>query len=910
MGFSLPESMSVNRNKVGLSLRQPVATYRVQLNREFDFNKLKDTLPYFSKLGISHIYASPIFEARQGSLHGYDITDPNEINTELGGTDSFNDLIKEMNVLGLAWIQDIVPNHIAYFPQSTIISDVMKFGSNSTYRNFLDVDWNYPSKKLRGKILAPFLMESYKKCLWQGQIRLAYRNGFLIRYGELEFPVKISSYSKILSGSNRFLSLPTMNKGTLFSKFRNQHSSDEDFGSEIEQILKKYNQDINLLDSLLSEQVYQLTNWRTAFKQINYRRFFDVSNLICLRMEETDAFETTHKLILQLLKEQKIGGLRVDHIDGLYDPQKYLDKLREAAQQQYIVVEKILQNNENLPESWLIQGTTGYDFLNYLNGLFVSEQNKTKMTALYQEFTGTKKTFSLVMNECKKSVICRYFAGDLANLARIMHQTLKTRSYGTKSTLNKIREAVIELLSVFAVYRTYINEDNSDEKTFARFKDAIEAAKERNGEIKVELDAIERLLKESTSSIDALSAIMRFQQFTGSIMAKGFEDTAFYVYNRLLSLNEVGGDPEKFGLSTNDFHMFLDSRQKKWPLSLNATATHDTKRGEDARARINVLSEVPSLFQSQIKKLSKIIKKKTIKDKLAPNRNEEYYFHQSLIGSFPFELNEIPEFTNRLKIHMKKALREAKINSNWISPNLQYEEAMTSFVDQIFELNKKNTFMQEFLPFHKKISFCGFLNSLSQTLIKITSPGVPDFYQGTELWDLNFVDPDNRRQVDFGKRQRYLDEIKKLTLLEAQRLLSTFEDGRIKIFEINKALEIRNKKRSLFQNGTYMPLKVKGDLRNHLIAFCRKEQTSCVIVIAPRFLAKLTDMQRLPLGEAWKNTFVCLPIGAKKVWYDAFSEKSLVSREINGDEGFWVDQLLKIFPVALLLSGESGNEVS
>jgi (1->4)-alpha-D-glucan 1-alpha-D-glucosylmutase len=882
-----------------------VATYRVQLNKEFDFNKLKAILPYLSKLGISHVYASPIFKARCGSLHGYDATDSNQINEELGGPDAFNALLKEAAALGLEWIQDIVPNHIAYSPESTIVSDILKFGSDSNYYDFLDVDWNHPSPRLRGKILAPFLKESYEKCLRQGQINLSYHNGFQIKYGDLEFPVKISSYRKILSGSARILPLPFHDEESLFSKFQQNYNSDEMLRSEIGQILNIYNRDITHLDSLLSEQVYALANWRTAFNQINYRRFFDIIDLICLRMEKRNAFETTHRLILHLLSEHKIAGLRVDHIDGLHDPKEYLNRLRKEAPHAYIVVEKILQSGENLPELWPVEGTTGYDFLNKLNGIFIAKQNKAKMTAIYKKFTGSKKSFNALVNVCKKSVIQGYFGGDVENLTRLLYQILKNRPYGKKCSMCSTREAVIELLSAFSVYRTYISDIDATDKEF--FKYSLRLAKKRNKEVGAELDAIEILLEESASSKDALQLIMRLQQFTGSIMAKGLEDTLFYVYNRLLSLNEVGGEPAKFGLSKGDFHIFLNSRQANWPMSLNATSTHDTKRGEDARARIDVLSEVPSQFFIEIKKWSRLNlkKRKTVNSKLVPNRNEEYYIYQALIGSFPFNRTEVPEFTNRLTHHMTKAVREAKVNSSWISPNLQYEKGVASFVTELLELNKRNAFLHEFMPFQKKIAFCGFLNSLSQTLIKITSPGIPDFYQGTELWDLNFVDPDNRRQVDFQKRQRYLDEIQNLKSTEVSGLLSSFEDGRVKIFEINKALEVRNKKRTLFQEGSYIPLRIKGSLRNHVIAFCRKKETSYVVIIAPRFLVNLTDMQRLPFSDAWKDTFVCLPKGASKEWNEIFTGKSLVSKKSGPDEGFYVAELLQIFPVALLLSGES-----
>ncbi len=493
------------------------------MNKQFDFNKLKATLPYLSELGISHVYASPIFTARPGSTHGYDATDTNQINDALGGSGAFDALLRVAADLGLEWIQDIVPNHIAYWPQSTMVSDVMKFGSNSAYQGFLDVDWNHPSPRLQGKILAPFLAEPYETCLRQRQICLAYHDGFQIRYGDLEFPVRISSYRTILSQSTHILDLPFQDEKNFASSIQKNYSSDEFLRSEIEKALNRHNGDTDLLDALLSEQVYALAYWKTAFEEINYRRFFDIIDLICLRMEEKDAFETTHQLILKLVSEGKATGLRVDHVDGLFDPEQYLKWLREAAPQTYIIVEKILFCDEKLPESWPVQGTTGYDFLNELNGLFVEKKNKATMSAVYREFSGNKKSFRDLLIDCKKSVIRNYFGGDLDNLTRQLHQVLKSRPYGEKCTMQSLREAVIEMLSAFSVYRTYISNDNVADKQRAAFKYCLQAAKKQNRKTASDLATIETLLGDATSSADALQFFMRLQQFSGPIMAKGLE---------------------------------------------------------------------------------------------------------------------------------------------------------------------------------------------------------------------------------------------------------------------------------------------------------------------------------------------------------------------------------------------------
>jgi (1->4)-alpha-D-glucan 1-alpha-D-glucosylmutase len=882
---------------------KPVASYRVQLNRYFDFYKLRAILPYLSKLGISHVYASPVVQARHGSTHGYDATDPNKISQELGGKDVFVTLAKEASGLGLEWIQDIVPNHIAYSPKSTFVSDLFKYGPDSEYYSFLDVNWNHPSPKLKGKILAPFLKDDYEDCLQQGKIKLAYHNDFQIVYGDLEFLVGIHSYPKILC--KILQTVPFANKD---NEILLQHyNSDSAVRKAIDETVNQYNNNVELLRELLADQIYVFSNWRNASKEINYRRFFDIADLICIRMEEMNVFEATHQLISQLLSENTVMGLRVDHIDGLYDPEQYLKKLRKLAPDAYIIVEKILLNGETLPSSWPVEGTTGYDFLNQLNGLFVADQNEKEISAIYSKFTGNKEEFDEIAYKHKKLVIQRYFEGDIENLARQFDQASKTRLSGEKYSSKRTREAIIELISNFPIYRTYFNSDGEKTGEYKTFKVALKNSEERNKKIKTEIEAIEKLIEETPSSSSALKFIMRLQQFTGPIMAKGVEDTAFYVYNRLLSLNEVGSNPANFGCSIENFHAFMFTRQANWPLSMNATSTHDTKRGEDCRARINVLSEIPSEFSAHVEKWSSnnSKKKKNVNAKRVPSKNEEYYIYQTLLGAFPFEKIELEDFKNRLKLHMAKTLREAKTNSSWLSPNLPYEEAVDRFITELLDSSSENTFMQDFLPFQKRIAFCGFLNSLSQTLIKIASPGVPDFYQGTELWDLSLVDPDNRRPVDFAKRPRILEEVQNLGSSKLQGLLDDFEDGKVKIYTISKALETRRKNLDLFQNGGYVPLEVKGPFSSNVIAFCRKTETSCAVIVAPRLTAKLTNMERLPLGDVWDDTFVCLPLGVSKVWREIFTNQSVVSKKLGVDGGFYVADLLQAFPVALLIQGES-----
>lgn len=883
-----------------------MATYRIQLNKEFDFNKLKAVLPYLSKLGISHIYASPILKARRGSAHGYDVTDYDRINDELGGQDALEDLTKEVAACGLEWIQDIVPNHVSYSPENRMISDIMKQGSCSKYHGFFDVDWNHPSPKLRGRILAPFLENSYEDCLKQGQIKLAYDGGFVIRYKDMDFPLRFSSYKEILQKARSTVPFLTQNYRTMSLKM-NWHKLDEASRGSIREAIERYNGDIRLLDELLSTQVFALSDWRTALKEINYRRFFDIINMICLRMEETSVFEAAHRLILKLMAEGKISGLRVDHIDGLHDPEEYLERLRKKAPDAYVVVEKILMRGENLPASWPIQGTTGYDFLNYVNEVFINRNAEKSFDKIYRQFTGNTETYDELLYKYKRLVIQRYFHGDIDNLTRLLRQVLRKTPHGKNCTTRRLREAIVELLSCFSVYRTYLTEKNVKKEQSEILQLALSLSRKRNKTIESELIVLERLLEETGRSKDALRFIMRLQQFTGAIMAKGLEDTALYVYNRFLSLNEVGGDPGKFGDSIDDFHRFNKMRQCQWPFSMNATSTHDTKRGEDVRARLNVLSEIPSEFGLKIRNWAKLNlrKKKKVDGKLVPNRNEEYYIYQTLIGAFPLDGAQLPGFIDRLKTHIVKAIREAKINSSWLDPNLRYEEAVVAFVAELLARNDNNDFLQEFMPFQEKIAFYGFINSLAQTLLKITSPGVPDFYQGAELWDLNLVDPDNRRPVDFAKRKSLLDQIMRSEgkPAETHRLLEGFKDGKIKLYEIQKSLAFRKAKRKLFEEGTYIPLEVKGAQKNHIISFGRRKDAVFAVIVVPRFLTSLTRAFTLPVDEEWKDTYICLPQKAPQKWTEIFTHKKLFSKRFEGHEGLPIGEVLESFPVALLSSG-------
>jgi (1->4)-alpha-D-glucan 1-alpha-D-glucosylmutase len=835
-------------------------------------------VPYLSQLGISHIYASPIFQAEAGSLHGYNITDPTTINPELGGRAGFEDLLQEIKAYGLRWLQDIVPNHASYTPQNKRLSDVLAKGTNSTYAYFFDIDWNHPSEKLSGKLLLPVLAEPYRQCLKKGQIKLTHSGSFKIAYNNLEFPLNDSAQQHLkMAGS-------------------------------IQRVLDKYNHNPKFLATLLSQQYYRLAYWQTAFRCINYRRFFDINDLIGIRMENPSAFTEWHHLIFELVQFGRIDGLRVDHIDGLYEPETYFKALRAHCPNAYIVAEKILTDKEPLPKTWPIEGTTGYDFLNYANKLFVQTANESSFNTLYQDFTGNIQNFEELLYQAKKAVITTYFLGDVQNLARLFNSAL-CESACRKLPDQGLLAAVVELMACFPIYRTYLDEpSNSDDLAFRL---AFDLAESKNSKLATQFSALNRLLKERQTSPDVLFVLKRFQQFTGAVMAKGFEDTALYRYVRLLSLNEVGSNPTQFGVSPEQFHAFNWLRQKNWSLTLNATSTHDVKRGEDIRARLNALSEIPHEFQANIEQWRKITasKKGQINGTVAPDNNEAYYLYQTLLGAYPWNDMEKQEFINRIAQHMIKALREAKVHSCWLNPNLPYEETVVAFVISILS---DTAFMDTFLPFQRKIAIYGLFNSLAQTLLKVICPGIPDFYWGTELWDLTLVDPDNRRPVNFTLRQKLLSEVVTLNPTRASTLLDTPNDGKIKLYTIYKALQFRKSRPILFEKGEYLPIAIKGTQAKHVVAFCRRNASEYALVIVPRFLVNspYTGMSESKGHNAkhltakyiidWADTCLKLPEDAPSKWIDIFTEKKMFST----CERLLLSDILGDFPVVLLYGNE------
>jgi (1->4)-alpha-D-glucan 1-alpha-D-glucosylmutase len=925
----------------------PKSTYRLQFNSSFGFREAKEMLPYVTQLGISWIYASPIFKARAGSMHGYDIVDQNQLNPELGLADDFKSLIEETKKHELGWLQDIVPNHMAYDYQNRMLIDLLENGEYSRYYNYFDIEWNHPHPKLKNRVLAPFLGKFYQETLEAGELKLIYdSDGFSISYYNTRLPIKISTYAELLSvnldklrnrlGKNNPDIIKLQGLLYVIKSITTVSDSDEMYDQikfvkgilwelyeqipeirvYINEVIKIYNgnpgirESFNLMDNLLSQQNFRLSHWKVANEEINYRRFFNVNDLISLKMEYEDAFNRTHSLILRFIRENIFNGLRIDHVDGLYNPVEYILRLRERAKDNYLIIEKILELKEELP-SWPIQGTTGYDFMNYVNGVFCKSENSSRFDSIYRRFTDIDTTFEEIVYSNKRTMIKSRFAGEVERLAYTIDLIASQDRYGIDFTMNGLKKAIEDLLIYFSIYRTYIAGDGISSRDEKYLKKILQTAKNKNPDLSNEFNYIGSLLLLQFSEhfsegqkASAIDFVMKFQQLTGPLMAKGFEDTTLYVYNRQLSLNEVGSNPGKFGITRREFHKFNKGRFKNWNNALNATSTHDTKRGEDFRARLNVLSEIPREWESKLRNWSKLNKefKKSLSKKFYPTRNDEYFLYQTLIGSFPINDDEYPAYIERLKSYIIKAVREARVNSSWVLPNEEYENIFKDFIDKITCRNSNSSFLNDFITFQKKISYWGIFNSLSQVLLKITSPGIPDFYQGSELWDFSFVDPDNRRQVNYDLRKKYLEEMIDKPESEIpgyiKYLLENKENGKIKLFLINRALKLRNREINIFTNGRYIPLRSEGKYKKNIIAFARIYNSKLVVVVVPRFLTEIITSDRLPLGEdVWGETYISIPEVSVKLTNTITYEKDIDSTKPL------VGTILKHFPVAILVSG-------
>ncbi|MFM7427873.1 MAG: malto-oligosyltrehalose synthase [Elainella sp.] len=927
-------------------MRIPTATYRIQFTADFGFDSARKIAPYLADLGISDLYASPIFKARAGSTHGYDVVDPTQLNPELGSPESFEALVQQLQQQQMGWLQDIVPNHMAYESSNQWLMDVLENGLSSTYVDYFDIAWTWPFEGNHEPILVPLLGNFYGECLENGELQLQYDQGILtINYHSLRIPLNIESYATLLThnlgslaktlGRNhpvfvRLLGILYSLKG-ISSDITGQQRRDQvefvrsllwelyrdqdEVRAFLDANLQTFNGEVgqpesfDLLDALLTNQHFRLAFWKVGAEEMNYRRFFTVNELISVKVEEVKIFNATHALIFKLVDEGKFTGLRIDHIDGLYDPTEYLERLRAKVGDLYITVEKILQPGEDLPQLWPIQGTSGYDYLNYVNSVFCQNQNQSALDQIYRDFTGQTQPIEDLVIEKKQLILEKNLAGDVDNLALLLKKISSRYRYGNDFTVNSLKRAISEVLTRFPIYRTYTAAEVLDSDR-PYIEQVIAAAQEQSPLLKNELQFIEKLLLldydatlTQAEKDQWLYWVMRLQQYTGPLMAKGVEDTVLYVYNRLLSLNEVGGDPARFGIDLAEFHRFNQHRQQHWPLAMSATSTHDTKRGEDVRARLNVLSEIPQEWQQQVQLWRELNQAHKVQSKhqTFPAPNDEYLLYQTIVGALPFAESEWQGFRERLKDFMLKAIREAKVYTNWLRNNTAYESACLNFVEAILSEGENNSFLSAIRPFQQQVARYGVINSLAQTLLKLTTPGVPDFYQGSELWDFSLVDPDNRRPVDFSIRQVYLEEIKTRVLGDifalTPDLLAAPEDGRIKLFLVYQTLKARAAYPAVFQSGDYQPLSVTGRYADHVIAFARTAGETSVITVVPRFCTALVKPGEYPLGDCWQDTAIQLPAESSSSW-----KNLLTAQPISVGHSLPLSEVLQHFPVALLVS--------
>jgi (1->4)-alpha-D-glucan 1-alpha-D-glucosylmutase len=878
--------------------RAPLSTYRVQLRPGFGFDEAAAIAGYLADLGITHLYSSPYLQAARGSTHGYDVVDPTRINEELGGEEAHARFCRGLGEKGLGQVLDIVPNHMAITERRNVWWwDVLENGPSSRYAFYFDVDWDPPQARLRNTVLLPILGDHYGRELEAGELKLVRRGGrFEIHYQAHRMPVAPRSLDALLAEAARrcgsaelafladsFGQLPLATATDRESTARRHRDKEvlagllarlcderPEVAAAVDALVKEMNADPDWLDELLQRQNYRPAFWRTAGHELDYRRFFDVNTLVGLCVEDERVFADTHALILRWLSDGVLDGVRVDHPDGLRDPQQYLERLRGAAPEAWIVVEKILEPGEPLRDSWPVDGTTGYDFMTLAGGLFVDPAGEGPLTDLYRELTGQGADWTELVREKKLLVLHELLASDVNRLAEVSLAVCERHRRHRDYTRFELRQAIREVAACFPVYRSYVRaeagEVSPEDERWAG--EAIEAAKARRTDLSPELfDFFRDLLLLRLRGEAESELVMRFQQLTGPTMAKGVEDTAFYNFHRLISLNEVGGSPGKFGVTLEEFHRRCCESRRRWPRAMLATSTHDTKRSEDVRARISLLSEIPREWGEAVRRWFE----RNARHRRGewPDRNAEVLLYQTLVGAWPLSVE-------RAVADMEKAAREAKVHTSWTRPNPEYEEALRGFVRDVLE---DPDFADDLEAFVAPLIEPGRMSSLAQTLLKIAGPGVPDFYQGTEIWDLSLVDPDNRRPVDYELRRRLLEELANGMCPEA--ILARMDEGVPKLWLIRQGLHLRRGRPAPFSpEGDYEPLHARGAKADHAVAFLRGGE---VAVVVPRLL--------IGLGGDWGDTSLDLPAGR---W-----RNEMTGEEVEGG-ALPLARLLERFPVALL----------
>ena len=851
----------------------PRATYRLQFNRDFTLRHAIGLVPYLHELGVSHIYASPLLKACAGSTHGYDVCDCSQINPEIGTEAELESLVTTLRAHGMGLALDIVPNHMAASSENLWWWDVLQHGRTSHYANHFDIDWDSPDPQLTGKVLLPVLGDEYERVIERGELKVVCENAEVtVRYFDHRFPV----YPESILVPHKFLA----------------------------EAIHDFNAAPRNLKEFLDQQHYRLAFWRQGDSQINYRRFFNISKLAGVRVELPQVFADTHNRILDWHQRGWLDGLRIDHPDGLRDPQAYLSRLQTAAPGAWIVVEKILEHGEDLPPDWPVAGTTGYDFLNRVAGLFIEPSSENMLTEFYRQFTDEPADYEQMMWAKKCWALDHLLRAEMNRLIRLLQAIVARQAPTRKIGPEDWREALSALIVCLPVYRSYIQAGSAAPS--AQDKQWLQEAMKHaldleprpqpallaflmdllHGNLAGEQDAFptsnRRRVDESqtktkleTPHVVSYSLengdpetefIMRLQQLTGSAMAKGVEDTTFYCFNRFVALNEVGGDPGHFGISTVAFHQTCVLAGEHWPNAMLATSTHDTKRSEDVRARLALLSEIPAEWTAAVRRWSELNEKHRCNG--YPDRNAEYLFYQTLVGAWPLTVD-------RALACMTKSSREAKQHTNWTEPNAAYDEALNHFVTAAM---RDAEFRADLEKFVARLVEPGQINSLAQTLIKLTAPGVPDIYQGNELWDLSLMDPDNRRPVDFSERARLLAELKTLS---PERIWQRSEEGLPKLWLIQQTLQFRRRHPEIFSaTSHYESLSAHGAKAAHVVAFTRGGR---LVTIVPRLV--------LRLANEWANTLLAFPEGD---WRNELTGETITGGECN------LAGLLNKFPVALL----------
>lgn len=982
---------------VNETANRPLSTYRIQFHKEFRLEQARELVTYLHDLGVSHLYASPFLEARAGSMHGYDIINHERLNPEIGSEEDLRALAQELGRHGMSIVLDIVPNHMGVSTSTPWWRDVLQHGRASRYADFFDIDWHPLKPELHNKLLLPVLGDQYGEELEQGRFHIRNKDSDLVvQYYDYDFPLDPQTLPLIFEGlgpipeRHNGNSVPDLHKLTeILEGLRSmpQHSSSDPAQARernrvwqnlqprwksllrespaVQELLERALTHINgtpsdarsfdLLHLLLELQVYRLAHWRVSGEEINYRRFFDVNDLVGLRMENPHVFAATHRMLRRMLAEKTISGIRIDHCDGMLNPRQYLIRLQllyasarvngpepvppvaengiSLEVQQvfsqhdwmykkhplYAIVEKILEPGEELPDEWPVDGTTGYDFTNLVNGIFIDQENERAFNRLYLRFVGQVADVETLIYQSKKLIMHDALASEVNVLTHLLNEICSSDRRARDFTLKTLRDSIREGIASFPVYRTYIDERGEyTERDEQYIEYAIRKAKRRNPGMSGRVfDFLRDTLLLEGGRIDEMTYrrklyfALKFQQLTGPVMAKGLEDTVCYVYNRFISVNEVGGSPKYFGVGISEFHQANLKRAERWPASMLSTSTHDTKRSEDVRARLNVLSEIPKLWSAFVARARRMNRNKkiTINDgRIVPDANEEYLLYQTLVGMWPLKVEprSRTELIQRVQDYMTKAAHEAKVNLSWVNQNPEYVEALRNFVAAVLtERSRGKSFVPLLEDFLQPVAYFGAINSLAQTTLKLMSPGNPDIYQGTELWDLSLVDPDNRRPVDFSMRKQLLSELRMAStdaLKLCGELLESWKDGRIKMWITMRGMEFRREHPQLFQNGSYFPLEA-SELNRHLCAFARayqaQDRNEFAIVAVPRFSCNLMGGKSAPPIEfIWDQAAIELPEGAPKQFENIFTGERVQAN----DRLLLCRDLFRSFPVCVLSS--------